>query len=315
VRLIAADGEQLGVVTPQEALAKARESGLDVVVIAEQAQPPVCKVMDFGKFTFEKKKKEHESKKKQKVTQVKEVKFRPNIDDHDYDFKMKNIIRFIEEGDKVKATAKRIADETGGRCLGMACDVTNKDDIDALVKATVEAFGGISTFVNNVGPGPRHADPTAITEEELVNAYRLNTVSAYRMSMACLPHLLKAENPSITNSGSFASAVPAYDILAYGTAKAALNQMMISIAHLLAHKVRVNTILIGTVMTEGYGDAGLDAATQERLKHPDNLIGRTGQPRDIANAMLWLASPAAAWVSGQIVKVHGGGSVVRLFGQ
>ena len=219
------------------------------------------------------------------------------------------------QGDKVKATAKRIADETGGRCLGMACDVTNKDDIDALVKATVEAFGGISTFVNNVGRGPRHADPTAITEEELVNAYRLNTVSAYRLSMACLPHLLKAENPSITNSGSFASAVPAYDILAYGTAKAALNQMMISIAHLLAHKVRVNTILIGTVMTEGYGDAGLDAATQERLKHPDNLIGRTGQPRDIANAMLWLASPAAAWVSGQIIKVHGGGSVVRLFGQ
>lgn len=109
--------------------------------------------------------------------------------------------------------------------------------------------------------------------------------------------------------------MPAYDILAYGTAKAALNQMMISIAHLLAQKVRVNTILIGTVMTEGYGDAGLDAATQERLKHPDNLIGRTGQPRDIANAMLWLASPAAAWVSGQIVKVHGGGSVVRLFGQ
>ena len=77
---------------------------LDVVVIAEQAQPPVCKIMDFGKFTFEKKKKEHESKKKQKVTQVKEVKFRPNIDDHDYDFKMKNIVRFLEEGDKVKAT-------------------------------------------------------------------------------------------------------------------------------------------------------------------------------------------------------------------
>jgi translation initiation factor IF-3 len=104
VRLIAADGEQLGVVTPQDALAKAREAALDVVVIAEQAQPPVCKIMDFGKFTFEKKKKEHESKRKQKVTQVKEVKFRPNIDDHDYDFKMKNIIRFIEEGDKVKAT-------------------------------------------------------------------------------------------------------------------------------------------------------------------------------------------------------------------
>ncbi|HEX7579873.1 MAG TPA: translation initiation factor IF-3 [Thermoanaerobaculia bacterium] len=104
VRLISSTGEQVGVVEPQAALARGREEGLDVVVIAEQADPPVCKVMDFGKFTFEKKKKEHESKKKQKVTQVKEVKFRPNIDDHDYDFKLKNIVRFLEEGDKVKAT-------------------------------------------------------------------------------------------------------------------------------------------------------------------------------------------------------------------
>ncbi len=68
-------------------------------------------------------------------------------------------------------------------------------------------------------------------------------------------------------------------------------------------------------MTEGYGDAGIDPAMQDRLKHPDNLIGRTGQPQDIANAMLFLCSPAAAWVSGQIVKVHGGGSTVRLFGE
>jgi len=96
----------MGVVDPQTALAKGREEGLDVVVIAEQATPPVVKVMDFGKFTFEKKKKEHESKKRQKVTQVKEVKFRPNIDDHEYDFKVKNILRFLDEGDKVKATVQ-----------------------------------------------------------------------------------------------------------------------------------------------------------------------------------------------------------------
>ncbi len=106
MRLIGAAGEQVGVVDPQTALEKGREAGLDVVVIAEQATPPVCKVMDFGKFTFEKKKKEHESKKRQKVTQVKEVKFRPNIDDHDYDFKLKNIVRFLAEGDKVKATVQ-----------------------------------------------------------------------------------------------------------------------------------------------------------------------------------------------------------------
>ena len=142
--------------------------------------------------------------------------------------------------------------------MGMACDVTKKEDIDTLVAATAEAFGGISTLINNVGWGPRHDNPTAITEQELIDAYKLNTISAYRMSMACLPHLLKAKNASSTNSGSFSSAVPAYDILAYGKAKAGLNQMMISIAHMLAQKVRVNSVLIGTVMTEGYGEAGLD---------------------------------------------------------
>lgn len=183
-------------------------------------------------------------------------------------------------------------------------DVTKKEDIDALVAATAESFGGISTLANNVGWGPRHDDPIAITEDELVDACTLTTVSAHRMSMA-LPHLLKAKNANITNSGSLSSAVPAYDILGYGTAKAALNQMMISIAHMLAQKVRVNSVLIGTVMTESHAKPGLDAAMQERLKHPDDLIGRTGTPRDIANAMLWLASPAEAWVSGQIVKVHG----------
>ncbi len=106
MRLILADGSQGGVVEPQAALQAGRDATLDVVVIAEQATPPVVKIMDYGKFTFEKKKKEHESKKKQKVTQVKEIKFRPNIDEHDYDFKIKNIIRFLEEGDKVKATVQ-----------------------------------------------------------------------------------------------------------------------------------------------------------------------------------------------------------------
>jgi 7-alpha-hydroxysteroid dehydrogenase len=178
----------------------------------------------------------------------------------------------------------------------------------------VGAFGGISTLVNNVGWGGRHDDPKAISDEDFIASYKLNTISAYRMSMACLPHLLKTKNPSITNSGSFSSATPAYDILAYGTAKAALNQMMVSMAHMLAKQVRVNSVLIGTVMTPGYADAGIDAAMQEKLKNPDNLTGRPGTPEDVANAFLYFCSPASRWVSGQIVNVHGGGGVVRLFG-
>jgi 7-alpha-hydroxysteroid dehydrogenase len=218
-------------------------------------------------------------------------------------------------GDKAAETAAAIAAETGNDCRGMACNVTDLADIEAVVAATVAAFGGISTLVNNVGWGGRHEDPTAISEEDFVASYKLNTISAYRMSMACLPHLLQATNPTITNSGSMSSAAPAYDILAYGTAKAALNQMMVSIAHLLNKKVRINSILIGTVMTAGYGDAGIDPDMQERLMHPDSLTGRPGRPEDVANAMLWLCSPAAAWVSGQTINVSGGGSVVRLFGQ
>jgi 7-alpha-hydroxysteroid dehydrogenase len=217
-------------------------------------------------------------------------------------------------GEKAAETAAEIVRETGNDCRGMACNVTVQEDIDAVVKATVDAFGGISTLINNVGWGERQPDPGAIPNEEFLNSYNLNTISAYRMSMACLPWLEKAENASITNSGSFSSAVPAYDILPYGTAKAALNQMMVSLAHMLNKRVRVNSVLIGTVMTAGYGDAGITPEMQERLSHPDNLTGRPGRPQDIANAMLWLCSPAAGWVSGQTINVHGGGGVVRLFG-
>lgn len=217
-------------------------------------------------------------------------------------------------GDKAAATAAAIAAETGQDVRGMACDVTKDGDIQATVEAAVAAFGGLSTLVNNVGWGAVNPDPLAVTEQQMIDSYRLNTISAYRMTAACVPHLLKAKNAAVINSGSFSSAVPAYDILAYGTAKAALNQLMVSLAHALAKKVRVNSVLIGTVITEGYASAGIDEATQQRMMHPDTLTGRPGSPEDVAHAMLWLASPAGSWVSGQTINVHGGGSVVRLFG-
>lgn len=217
-------------------------------------------------------------------------------------------------GEKAAATAAAIAAETGQDVRGMACDVTKEADIKATVAAAVTAFGGLSTLVNNVGWGGVNPDPLAVTEEQMIDSYKLNTISAYRMTAACVPHLLHAKNPAVINSGSFSSATPAYDILAYGTAKAALNQLMVSMAHALAKKVRINSVLIGTVITEGYASAGIDEATQARMMHPDTLTGRPGTPEDVANAMLWLASPAGSWVSGQTINVHGGGSVVRLFG-
>jgi translation initiation factor IF-3 len=116
--LVESDGSQAGIVPAEEALRRAREQELDLVEVAPLAKPPVCRIMDFGKFLYQQKKKQHESKKKQKVIHVKEVKFRPNIDEHDYDFKLKNAIRFLEEGDKVKATVQFRGREMARQDLG-----------------------------------------------------------------------------------------------------------------------------------------------------------------------------------------------------
>lgn len=97
-------GEQLGILAPFEALKIAREKGLDLVEVSPTAQPPVCRIMDFGKYMYEQEKKERAAKKNQKTFVVKEVKFRINVDEHDYQTKKNHVLRFLEEGDKVKAT-------------------------------------------------------------------------------------------------------------------------------------------------------------------------------------------------------------------
>lgn len=215
-------------------------------------------------------------------------------------------------GEKAVATAQAISAATGRSVMGIGCDVTKEDDIRHCVAETVKAFGGVSTLVNNVGWGRAYSDPLDIDPEEMVASYRLNTISGMRMTAACREYLLKATNPSITNSGSMVGTLPAFDFLPYSAAKAAMNHMMLGLAHYFAKKVRINTILIGTVLTPGYADAGLDAAVQEKLTHPNNLTGRAGSPQDVANAFLWLASNAGSWVSGQTIQVHGGGTRVRL---
>jgi len=104
VRLIGPDGEQVGVVSIQEALSAAEEAKLDLVEISPDATPPVCRIMDYGKHIFEKKKQQAAARKNQKQIQIKEIKFRPKVDEHDYQFKKKHIERFLADGDKVKAT-------------------------------------------------------------------------------------------------------------------------------------------------------------------------------------------------------------------
>ena len=118
IRLIGADGENIGLVTPSRAMQLAEEAGLDLVEISPNATPPVCKIMDFGKFKYETQKKEAEARKKQKIIEIKEVKFRPNTDTHDYEVKMRNVIRFLEDGDKVKVTLRFRGREMAHQDLG-----------------------------------------------------------------------------------------------------------------------------------------------------------------------------------------------------
>ncbi len=102
--MVGKDGEQLGIMSARDAIQKAFEEKLDLVEVAPTAKPPVCRIMDYGRYRYEQSKKDKEAKKKQKQITVKEVKVRPNIDEHDYQVKLKNMLRFLSDGDKVKVT-------------------------------------------------------------------------------------------------------------------------------------------------------------------------------------------------------------------
>ncbi len=137
VRLVGAEGEQLGVTSREEALAEARKSGLDLVLIAPDAEPPVCKVMDYGKHLFEAKKQRNAQRKKQKQTQIKEMKFRPGTDEGDYQVKLRNLIRFLDDGDKAKVSLRFRGREMHHPELGMQLLKRIEGDLEDL--AQVEA--------------------------------------------------------------------------------------------------------------------------------------------------------------------------------
>jgi translation initiation factor IF-3 len=119
IRLIGADGNQVGVVRTREALEMAEEAALDLVEIQPTAEPPVCRLMDYGRFRFDQKKKLNEAKKKQKQVQIKEIKFRPGTDEGDYQVKLRNLTRFLNEGDKAKVTMRFRGREHAHRELGL----------------------------------------------------------------------------------------------------------------------------------------------------------------------------------------------------
>ncbi len=130
IRVIGDDGELIGVMTPEQGLTRAREAGLDLVEISPNAKPPVCKILDYGKYRYEQQKKASEAKKKQKIQDLKEIMMRPAIEDHDFEVKMKNANKFIDNGDKVKFVIRYRGRELSRMHLG----------IDIL-KRVLEAFG------------------------------------------------------------------------------------------------------------------------------------------------------------------------------
>jgi len=138
IRLIGADGENIGVVTPSRAMMLAEEAGLDLVEISPNAEPPVCKIMDFGKFKYEQQKREAEARKKQKIIEIKEIKFRPGTDEHDYQVKMRSVLKFLEEGDKVKITLRFRGREMAHQQLGM--ELLNRVSADVGTMGKVESM-------------------------------------------------------------------------------------------------------------------------------------------------------------------------------
>ncbi len=132
------EGEQRGIMSLDEAMAIAEEAGLDLVEIAPQAEPPVCRIMDYGKFRFEEQKKRQSARKKQKQIQVKEIKFRPGTDIGDYNVKLRNLIRFLSEGDKVKVTLRYRGREMAHQELGR--DLLKRVEKDLEEYGTVEQF-------------------------------------------------------------------------------------------------------------------------------------------------------------------------------
>jgi translation initiation factor IF-3 len=138
VRLIGTEGEQVGVVSIAEALRIAEEAELDLVEVAADAKPPVCRIMDYGKYLFEENKKKHAARKKQKQIQIKEIKFRPGTEEGDYQVKLRNLVRFLEDGDRAKITLRFRGREMAHQELGLK--LLKRIEADLAEVGTVEQF-------------------------------------------------------------------------------------------------------------------------------------------------------------------------------
>ena len=213
----------------------------------------------------------------------------------------------VAVSDLKQESAAAVADgitAAGGKAIGVACDVTDEAALARLVEKTLEAFGRISILVNNAGGGgPK---PFDMPMKDFVWAYSLNVFSAFRLCQMCAPHMEKAGGGAILNISSMAGENKNTRMTSYGSSKAAMNHLTRNMAFDLGPKgIRVNAIAPGAIKTNALAGVLTPEIEKAMLKHTP--LGRLGQPADIANAALFLCTPASAWVSGQVLTVSGGG--------
>lgn len=194
--------------------------------------------------------------------------------------------------------------QAGGRALGLECDVTREDHLTRAVDRTVEAFGGLTILVNNAGGGgPK---PFDMPMEDMRFAFELNVFSVFRLCQLAAPHLERAGGGAVLNISSMAGDNKNQRMASYGSSKAAESHLTRNIAFDLGPKnIRVNGIAPGATRTAALNKVLTPDVEAAMLKHTP--LKRLGEPEDMANAALFLCSPAASWISGQILTVSGGG--------
>jgi 7-alpha-hydroxysteroid dehydrogenase len=205
-------------------------------------------------------------------------------------------------------TAKAVADEivaAGGKATSLACNVTKDEDLQAVVAAAIDHFGKLTILVNNAGGGgPK---PFDMPMDDFRWAYELNVFSVFRLSQLAAPHIEAAGGGAILNISSMAGENKNQRMASYASSKAAENHLTRNIAFDLGPKgIRVNAIAPGAIKTDALASVLNPDIEKAMLKHTP--LGRLGEAEDIANAALFLCSPASTWVSGQILTVSGGGS-------
>lgn len=209
--------------------------------------------------------------------------------------------------DLKQETAAIVADginASGGKAIAVACDVTNDAALENLVKEAIAAFGKVTILVNNAGGGgPK---PFDMPMDTFIWAYKLNVFSVFHLCQLCAPHMEAAGGGAILNISSMAAENKNSKMASYSSSKAAESHLTRNIAFDLGPKnIRVNAIAPGAIKTDALATVLTPEVEKVMLKHTP--LARLGEPNDIAYAALFLCSPAASWVSGQILTVSGGG--------